>query len=194
MKRPAASSVSPSSLSAFTESRVGPPDCGATRRDTSAANAGPSTLRVVWVCPARKSRPRGHRRLNASAAPRRERPAARFCASPTSSGLPRRRAKFRGLRWRVERVRPPDSWTWAPGRHVAPRAPGGPLRPGARVKRLADGRRRGAHRWRAAGAALRPPSSLAGELSRRRAKPLLRLRPRNWARLTETPPAAGRRA
>jgi hypothetical protein len=108
-------------------------------------------------------------------------------------GLPRRRAKFGGLRWRVERVRPADSWTWAPGRHVAPRAPGGPLLPVARGERLTDGRRRGAHRRHAAGAALRPPSSLAGELSRRRAKPLLRLRPPNCARLREPPPAAGRR-
>jgi hypothetical protein len=129
-----------------------------------------------------------------SAAARGPSPAARFCAAPASSDAIRRRAKFCGLRWRVERVRPADSWTWAPGRHVATRAPGGPLRPGARVKHLTDGRRRGAHRWHAAGAALRPPSSLAGELSRRRAKPLLRLRPPNCARLRDTPTAVGSRA
>jgi hypothetical protein len=76
----------------------------------------------------------------------------------------------------------------------ATRAPYRPLRPGARAKRLTDGRKRGAHRQHAAGAALRPLSSLAGELSRGRAKPLPRLRPRNCARLREPPPAAGRRA
>jgi hypothetical protein len=75
-------------------------------------------IRVFWAYTHRKTRPRGHRRLDAAAAPHRARLAARFCAAPPRAGLPRRRAKFRGLRWRVERVRPADSWTWAPGRHV----------------------------------------------------------------------------